>query len=302
MKTPTVSVIIPAYNQAQFVSEAIDSVLAQSFKDFEIVVVNDGSTDNTEDVLKKYSGKITYIYQENKGPAAAKNKGIVASRGKYVATLDSDDIWLSQKLEMQTKHLDSNGKVGLVYTDAYMVDSDGTRTHNVTSFAQYAPFSGYVLDKLILNNFIPSLTVMVRRTVLDTVGLFDESLLIGEDWDLWLRIASQFPIDFVDAPLGERRIHGGNITRESEVRMLLHNIRIMHKMVNSDNFPDNLRKFVHKKLSILHYFLGKEYMASREMQGAKGQFKAAVRYDCFSLLAVKALVYYLVVTLREWHE
>lgn len=288
--SPKVSVIIPTYNNAKFIGEAIDSVLNQTYQDFEIIVVDDGSTDNTEEVLSKYKNRIRYIYQKNKGPAAAKNKGILASQSKYIATLDSDDIWLPQKLQLQVDLLDSNKQLGLVYTDTYQVNIDDKSIDKETYFNRYKPCSGRVLDKLLFHNFIPSLTVMMRRSCLEKAGLFDESLYTGEDWDLWLRIAEEFPIDYINIPLGKRRIHKTNVTRKSEERMILNDIKILKKRIEGkSNFPDHLRKVLNRKFAHLYHLLGKEYLISGAMQKSREQFKITFSYR---RLFFKNLIYY----------
>ncbi len=293
---PQVSVIIPTYNQAKFIGEAIDSVLNQTYQDFEIIVVDDGSTDRTKEVLDKYKDSIRYIYQENRGPAAAKNKGILASQGKYIATLDSDDVWLPRKLEFQIDLLESNEQLDLVYADAYRINLKSQGLSKETYFQRYKPYSGRVLDKLLLDNFIPSLAVMMRRRCLDKVGLFDESLYTGEDWDLWLRIAKESNLDFINFPLGTRRIHKSNITRESEERMILNDIKILNKMMAGElNSPKQLRQVVNKKFAQLYYLLGKEYLLSGAMQRSKEQFKIAFSYRH---LFFKNLIYYLFTFLK----
>jgi glycosyltransferase involved in cell wall biosynthesis len=214
MKTKAkVSVIIPTYNRAHYICEAIDSALAQTYPDVEIVVVDDGSTDGTRAVLKGYGDKIRYYYQENQGVSAALNFGIEKSSGQYLAILDDDDIWFPEKLEVQVAHLEAHPEVGMVHADMLILDerSDDSVPKKRT-LSRPIP-SGYILPELIVKNVIAYPTVVVRRSCLDEVGLFDPELRSSEDYHLWLRIARRFPITYLDQPLAIYRLHSTNLTR-----------------------------------------------------------------------------------------
>jgi glycosyltransferase involved in cell wall biosynthesis len=213
---PRVSVIIPTYNQASYLPEAIRSVLGQTFQDFEIIVVNDGSTDNTSQEMVNFSDpRIRYFSQENRGPSAARNTGILASVGEYIAFLDSDDVWLPRKLELQVELLDSKPEAALVYSDACLFDD---RTGAVTGkfLDGKRVFSGKVLKHLLSVQFIKTSTVVVRRGVFETVGRFDESMREVQDREMWLRIAHQFNIEGTDIPLVMVRAHETNVSRNWE--------------------------------------------------------------------------------------
>jgi len=223
---PTVSVVIPTYNTARYISEAIESVLAQTYKDFEIIVVDDGSTDNTYDVIKQYHAnnirdvrlieitnplqqtqqtqrtqqthltKLIYIYQKNRGRAGARNTGIRAAIGRYVAFLDSDDMWTPGKLEKQVDIMDGNEKIDFLFGDKQRFSDDGT-TIISSMFKKHhygETFFGdplYVRDaykKLLRSNFIPTGTVIMRKECFDRSGLFDETIYV-EDFEFWLRSA-----------------------------------------------------------------------------------------------------------------
>ena len=223
---PTVCVVIPTYNTAEYISEAIESVLAQTYRGFEIIVVDDGSTDNTYEVIKQCHAnntqdveliKVTnpfqqtqltqrtqqtqrthliYIYQKNGGRASARNTGIKAARGRYIAFLDSDDLWTPGKLEKQVDIMDSNKDIDFLFGDKQRFSDDGTIiTSSMFARRGYnADFFGdplFVRDpyrKLLKANFIPTGTVILRRECFDRSGLFDEAIYV-EDWEFWLRIA-----------------------------------------------------------------------------------------------------------------
>ncbi|MCK4248925.1 MAG: glycosyltransferase family 2 protein, partial [Candidatus Omnitrophica bacterium] len=159
-----VSVIIPVYNSEKFIRETIESVLNQTYYDFEIITVDDGSTDKSADIINSFNDKrISYVYQKNQGISGARNTAISESKGEYIALLDHDDLWLPQKLEKQIPLLENNDKVGLVYSDCYNVDVDEKVI--VRSFEQAKPFRGRVLSHLFGTGFIPCLTAVMKKEV-----------------------------------------------------------------------------------------------------------------------------------------
>ena len=204
----TVSVVIPTYQRAQLLQESIDSVLAQTYRDFEVIVVDDGSTDGTRDVVAGYRERVTYIYQENRGPASARNNGIRAARGKLIAFQDSDDLWLPEKLAQQVPLFEQDPEIGLVYCDMSYFRSNGPCDRPSSFKSHSPPLSGEVFREMFVEGTpMHTPTSVVRRRCLDEVGLFPEGLQFFEDQDLWYRIARKFRIDYVDAPLVQCRIH-----------------------------------------------------------------------------------------------
>lgn len=210
-KPPAVSVIIPTYNRAHIIPQAIDSVLDQTFRDFEIIVVDDGSTDDTPAVLQnRYGEKITCIRTKNCGLPAARNTGIKAARGQYIAFLDDDDAWLPEKLELQAALMQNSPSPGLVYCGSYTVDADGTVISETRPVKRGALFE----DLLCSNDIVGSASaVLIAGGVFSRAGCFDETLAACEDWDLWIRIARDYMIDFVDQPLVKLRKHPNTMQR-----------------------------------------------------------------------------------------
>lgn len=186
---PRVSVIIPTYNRAKYICEAINSLLNQTYKDYEIIVIDDGSTDNTKEIISGYKERILYIYQDNLGPAAARNRGIKIARGEYVSFLDSDDTFLPEKLESQVGFLDNNPSTSAVHTWWYYTDSNGKTLpfKGRRSYNKNIRVENMLIGKVSLN----LCAFMFRKSCFNDDNLFDETLCGGEDWDLWLRLAEQ---------------------------------------------------------------------------------------------------------------
>ncbi|MAF85421.1 MAG: glycosyl transferase family 2 [Dehalococcoidales bacterium] len=235
-----VSVILPTYNRANMLTEAIDSALNQTFKDFELIIINNYSTDNTESVVKSYDDKrIRYFKNRNNGLVSVnRNYGIQKSRGEYTAFLDDDDLWLPEKLEKQVKLLDSNKELGLVYSGSHVIDNKGNLIRH-TYFRGIKPCRGDVFNELLVSNFIPQLTVLVRRETLDKVGKFDTKYKIAQDYDLWLRIAAHYQVDFIDQPLAKYRFHKDGASQKEMIRSFQEEILAKECWLNKDQ---SLRK------------------------------------------------------------
>ena len=215
---PRVSVIIPTYNRAHIVGEAIESVLAQSYRHLEVIVVDDASTDGTARALSRYvaehGDKIRVIHREsNGGVSAARNDGIRASTGQYIAFLDSDDLYLPERIATAVAFLDEHEQYGAVYTGMVHVDSERGTSGRWLS-ASGGGRSGWILTDVLRGPLVPTPTVTVRRQVLARTGLFDETLCSGEDTDLWIRLAREVPFGYIDeayacfrvSPLGLSRL------------------------------------------------------------------------------------------------
>jgi glycosyltransferase involved in cell wall biosynthesis len=192
-----VSVIIPTYNRGWSIEKAVDSVLAQDYKDFELIVVDDGSTDNTPQVLDTYRGAIKVIRQENKGVSAARNRGIDEASGRFIAFLDSDDLWLPQKLSRQVEFFNTSPNALICQTEEIWI-RNGVR---VNPKKRHKKPSGMIFEPSLALCLVSPSAVMIRRNLLEIVGNFDETLPACEDYDLWLRISCRFPVYRIDTPL-----------------------------------------------------------------------------------------------------
>ena len=222
---PTVSVIIPTYNRAAMLSLAIDSVRSQTFHEWELIVVDDGSTDGTAEIVRRAAredAKIRLVQQPNRGLAEARNAGIRVSRGTYLAFLDDDDRWLPEKLELQVRCMERSPKPGLSYTLTANSDMEGRVYRTVPEVA------GRSYAELLMHNFIPCPSVMVRRDCLERVGFFHKEMNPAEDYDLWLRIAAIASLDVVPYPLAIYRRHGRNMS-DKTLAMYQADLRVLEQ-------------------------------------------------------------------------
>lgn len=207
---PLVSVVIATYNQDRFIATAVECALAQTLHDVEIIVVDDGSHDDTRVVLARYGTAIRTIFQANAGQAVARNRGVAESRGEFIAFLDGDDVWLPEKLEQQIDALRHSPGASFCACGFYVVDEAlrPLRLHEPAS-------PDRLLDDLLLkgNRVGPPTTVMIRRELFERLGGFDPVLSYCCDWDLWVRLARVAPFCAVKEPLAGWRVHGSNLTR-----------------------------------------------------------------------------------------
>ncbi len=206
------SVIIPTYNRSRWLSDAIESVLAQTYPDVEIIVVNDGSTDNTEEILEPYMDKITYIYQENGGQGTAVNAGIKAATGEYIGRVDNDDLFAPEKVERQVEVFRQNPQLGLVASYTYVIDGEGDikATREVPDFSKHGAFLS-----LLQHCIFCQPTVIVRKECYDTVGPYKN--IFAEDYEMWIRIARHYPADVIREPLTMYRRHDENLSGQDRL-------------------------------------------------------------------------------------
>lgn len=220
-EVPLVSVVIPSYNSARFIAEAIDSALRQDYPALEILVVDDGSTDNTIEVISGYGDKVRLLTQANQGSAAARNQGIRHANGKYIAFLDADDAWWSHKIRYQVDALIQSGhKMAYSRFIRWYEDADGHFTHPETEFSSRPNpnvsddkiVTGSPYAELLLDCIVWTSTVIVEKTELEEIGLFDEFLRKGQDYDLWIRLSRRINMLGMEQPTALYRIHATSIT------------------------------------------------------------------------------------------
>jgi|HubBroStandDraft_1064217.scaffolds.fasta_scaffold170461_1 glycosyltransferase involved in cell wall biosynthesis len=263
IQQPLVSVILPTYNNCHFVVEALESVLSQSFGNLEVIVVDDGSTDETLSALKPYRDSIVLIEILNRGPAGARNAGISHATGEFIAFLDSDDLWLPEKIEQQTAYLTAHPDTGVVFCDS---EAFGSGRHaRCGGRADTWTQSGTTFETLLTHRPIALSSVIVRRSCLDTTGLFDESLIGAEDYNLFLRLSRTFTFGYIDRVMVRKRSHDNNLSDDLSC-MHLDEISNLQKIAAL--FPDD-RVPVRNLSGQIHYRFGKYYFDRKDFHNAR---------------------------------
>jgi glycosyltransferase involved in cell wall biosynthesis len=269
---PRVSVVIATYNYGHYLAEAIESVLQQSYRDFELTVVDDGSTDDTKRVVTGFGQSVQYVYQNNQGYSAARNVAIRQARGDMIAFLDADDVWLPEKLHVQLDYFDRHPEVGLLSANCYRIDAQGATLGTMPS-----PYSsGWLFEPLLLRgNPIRMPTVVVRRECFDEVGLFDESLRTTADWDMWLRLSRSYQFGYIDKPLAKYRVHDAAMHLRADQKAT-DRIAILDKVFAGPDLPGRIEALRSTAYSSAHAVIGRLYLDSGQMRLArKHMFRAA---------------------------
>jgi glycosyltransferase involved in cell wall biosynthesis len=278
-----VSVIIPAYNSASYIGETLDSVFAQTYRDFEVLVINDGSPDTEalEAVLRPYLDRIVYLKQNNRGPAAARNLGIRQARGEYIAFLDSDDCWLRDYLARQMSMFDATPAPDMVSADTELF---GDSPLAGKSFWELYPPRGPATLKSLLTRdcaIVTSCTV-ARRSVLFSAGLFDEDICGPEDFDLWLRVVhSGARLALQRHVLGRRRLHGGALTAAPQ-RIRAEAVRVLTKLERTLQLAPEILSALRQRRAHTQALValeqGKQFLEAGELDRARGSLLQASAY------------------------
>lgn len=300
-----ISIIIPTYNCSKYIGGAIESALNQSYPDYEIIVIDDGSTDDTVEVLNKYISNecIRYIYQKNQGPGAARNKGIVLSEGEYICFLDSDDELGPDSLKLRQEVLDSYDDIMMVFTEyairtldndyikgylrhhnclEYFKDSIVQRIDNVVSF------NGNFVD--LFYSFSPQPiwtgTVMLKKAVIDTVGYFRTDISIAEDTDYWTRIAERYTIGYIDKSTAVYNHHRSNLTQKNEEKYHLDRI----KSLKSVKVTTHTRKsIIDQNISASQFSLGYYFYNNNHKLLAMNHYLKGMVYNYKNIKCLKGL-------------
>lgn len=274
---PTVAIIIPCYNAQATLAPTLDSALAQSFRDFVIVAVNDGSQDDTLAILKHYAKlhpeKIQVISQPNRGQTVAKNVGIVQGRGEFIAFLDSDDLWSQDKLQKQLALMVARPDAGLCYTAARQIDVPGAVVGHIGVSASHR---GRCVNELILRNNIVASSVLARRAAIERAGSFDEHLRACENWDLWIRIARDYAVEFIDEPLTSYRVHPNNMSKNFE-RMFQARMYVIDKHLPQAAADVGVKKRRREALFKAHLAFAKGYVEAMRLKEAQRELIAALK-------------------------
>ena len=278
MLAPTVSVIIPTYNCGHLVAEAVDSVRAQTYRDFEVIVVDDGSTDDTWPTIEKLAaswGKIRAIHSEHAGLAAARNRAIARMRGEWIALLDADDLWEPQKLQRCMDYLAAHRHLRIVYTPMAPIREDRTPMigHSKPCHA------GQLTEKLFESIFVHDPAAVFHKLVIEACGGFDESLPVCVGHEFWLRVSAKFEFGLIDEALALRRWSETSLTRANRLRGRL----IKAKMLERFYFEKGGRELLAANVALprlarVHYSAGKILLAAGRYQEAAEYLRKAMRY------------------------
>lgn len=275
MIEPLISVIIPLYNQDKYVGETLSSVINQTYKNIEIVVVDDGSTDNSAKIVKGFlDPRIHYFHQANSGlPAIARNRGIKEAKGDWIAFLDHDDAWLPDKLKQQVDILCGHPEIDLIC--AKEIVWDGVNLGHCIPPYKYRPRSSNIFLDMIVSNRVMTCTVLVKKAVLELMGGFRENadLLAVEDYDLWLRISKKYKIYFMDRGFSKYRIHNCNATgdRTSELLRLENYVNKYVPLMISSNEEKTSFRLAQQRV---YLNLAITYLLNKSSQYKKYLFKA----------------------------
>jgi len=275
-----VSVIIPAYNQAILTGKTIESVLSQTYKNIEIIVVDDGSTDNTAEFLEAYTGRIKYLYKKNGGACSARNAGIKLATGEYIGLLDCDDLYLPEKIELSVKFLESHSDCGFVHSAAYFVDGNGNILRKFSHCLSCR--TGPIVKDLLFRDFICNSTVVVRKSCFNKAGLFDESIFTPGDWDMWLRLAENYKAGYIDKPLVSYRVSSSYNLSHIE-QMKKEEFRVLNKA-----FIRNLNLGLYDKnkaISNIYYRCFISYLLTGNFPKAKSELISSIRKNKINLIS-----------------
>lgn len=277
---PEVSVVIPAYNAVPYIGQAVRSVLAQTYRDVEIIVVDDGSTDTTRDVLAAFGDHIRYIYQENQERAVARNTGIAHAQGEYIAFLDADDYWHPEKIAKQMKALDECPDCDAVYTHILYVAPDGRPLppHRQLAFPPAAEID--LLPRLLLGHFLGCSSVMARRTLVEAVGGFDPTLCYIEDWDFNLRLAVRTGFSCV----AERLTHYRQYPESTALRAGQYNAQItippmLERILDSIDIAGRVLPPRRSVLAQAWWHCAKLDYATGNVEAGRQRFARALEYE-----------------------
>jgi glycosyltransferase involved in cell wall biosynthesis len=274
-----VSVIIPTFNRAAFLKTAVQSVLKQNYDNFEIIIVDDNSQDNTQAVVKKFSDeRIRYTrHQQNKGVSAARNTAIKASKGEYIAFLDDDDEWVSEKLKKQVEIIEkSSVKVCGVYSSFFIIENKKMEIGNISPHIKNK--RGNLFEQFAFGNPIHTSTVLIRSECLEEVGLFDESISFMEDRDLWIRLSMRWNFEFIDQPLIKVYSHKQRKLSEN----LEGQIRGRQKILERYDYLFNKDR---KTWSKLHLLQGAQYCQLKDMKTGRKNIVRGIKIYPFNFNA-----------------
>lgn len=301
---PKISIIIPTYNCSDCIADALNSILKQDMEDYEIIVVDDGSKDNTNTIMTSYMRnfpeKIKYFYQENQGVSSARNKGIKESKGEYIVFLDADDLILPGSLKMRNAFLDRNRSVDLVFTDYYM-DNQSTAVLEAVKFKDFFKYSfdSEVEDFISNSAFFPNYlafsphpvwigTVMMRKKIIDTIGLFRIDFLNAQDLEFIIRIIRKFKVGYIDKPLSSYR-HSLSQNSKKFERFYSYMIKLYGEL-KAENINNAINKILRKNISNAYYDFGYCYKKNSSLDKSKECLIRSIVNNPFQVRSYKTFI------------
>jgi glycosyltransferase involved in cell wall biosynthesis len=296
---PKVSVIIPAYNRAHLIGAAIESVLQQEFQDFEVVIIDDGSQDHTAEVVKQFSDeRLRYFYQDHHGISAAMNAGLRQARGKYIARLDSDDLWLPHMLARLVPVLEARPEIGLVYSRAQAMDEQGHLLGEIRGLPEWFP--GDSFGSMLYGDVTCNISLLARTVCFERAGYFDETMVVNEDWDMYLRIARHYRFAFVDQVVACFRYHSGNITNTGAVQHLNSRAQVLDKIFSQPDLPAAALQLKRQAYFNVYTWVGTCWLSQKSYRQAARNFHRAL-YTCrYSPVALLKLTWGILVGWFLW--
>lgn len=272
-----VSVVIPAYNKSEYTKITVESVLSQTYENIEIIVVDDGSTDDTNERMKQFGDKINYIYKKNAGASSARNEGMRVATGEYVAHIDCDDVYYPEKIEKSVKCLEKNSEYGFVYTDVYKIDEYNNIVGDFSDFALKAT-SGWIASKLVLENWMNNSTLVARKCCFEKVGVFDENIFVPADWDMVIRLAAVYKAAYLP-----EKLTGYRISEQSTLSYLNdvvdEYIYVIKKSVRSGLITS--KKIENRCYANAYYLHAKHFASINDVKSARNLFFKAAITDIF---------------------
>lgn len=300
-----VSIIIPVYNYGRFLAESLESVLCQDYQNFEVIVVDDGSTDETPEVSARYADRVRYVRQEHSGIAVARNYGISLAKGEMIAFHDADDVWVKGSLRRRVAMLEQHPELGLIFGDVTVEQygkvlfpsflSERTilkRIESVRELDNRVVFSRSVYPDLLKERFIPIPTILIPRQRFDEVGLWDPSAEGVEDYEFYIRMAKRFRLGYIDSVLAVCRIHGSNVCCNVPVQNS-RRLALLHKYKNDPDLSPTDRKALVNRISDLHLESAWCLRRVGDMSAARKHYRLAWTYNRWNY---KAFVRYAFVT------
>jgi len=307
MSNPLVSVIIPAYNAEKFIADTLDSVFAQTYRPIEVLVVDDGSTDKTAKIIKEFQASkvnrsnrtnLTYIYQENSGPSKARNVGIKAAKGEYIAFLDADDLWTKNKLEKQIKLFKQDPRIDVVFTDAKVTRFKNNKIQENIMFPKNRlnkEFFGHdfivinPLEKLLKINFMLTPCVVAKKSCFKNSIFFNEKRRYVEDWELWLKMSVHYTFGYVNEVCVHVKDEGDGLSSNSS-EMILSMIEVIESFIKENNIGNEQlkNKFCVRHLQDTYKWAGYHFMLKGNTKLARDFYRKSLK-ESFD---AKTLIYY----------